>query len=150
MDNTTKNNTVLRELSKHGKNLRPDFIEQCQCCLKRSAHGESAALRSEAISSMMEAVAGCTISRGMLYSIQNHQAIFRDRLWKNHNLLGASEVSANLYCNSRTSVLERLRDYLRLLMGRTLRSMDMVTQLGHIRLYAIHAAMPGVYKRYYA
>ena len=70
------------------KNLRPDFIEQCQCCLKRSAHGESAALRSEAISSMMEAVAGCTISRGMLYSIQNHQAIFRN--WflekKNHNL----------------------------------------------------------------
>ena len=35
-------------------------------------------------------------------------------------LLGASEVSANLYCNSRTSVLGRLRDYLRLLMGRTL------------------------------
>ena len=35
-------------------------------------------------------------------------------------LLGASEVSANLYCNSRTSVLGRLRDYLRLLMWRTL------------------------------
>ena len=31
-------------------------------------------------------------------------------------LLGASEVSANLYCNSRTSVLGRLRDYLRLLI----------------------------------
>ena len=30
--------------------------------------------------------------------------------------MGASEVSANLYCNSRTSVLGRLRDYLRLLM----------------------------------
>ena len=29
---------------------------------------------------------------------------------------GASEVSANLYCNSRTSVLGRMRDYLRLLM----------------------------------
>ena len=36
------------------------------------------------------------------------------------NILGASEVSANLYYNSRTSVLGRLRDYLRLLMGRTL------------------------------
>ena len=36
------------------------------------------------------------------------------------HILGASEVSANLYCNSRTSVLGRLRDYLRLLMGRTL------------------------------
>ena len=35
-------------------------------------------------------------------------------------VLGASEVSANLYCNSRTSVLGRLRDYLRLLMGCTL------------------------------
>ena len=35
------------------------------------------------------------------------------------NVLGASEVSANLYCNSRTSVLGRLRDW-RLLMGRTL------------------------------
>ena len=32
-------------------------------------------------------------------------------------LLGDPEVSANLYCNSRTSVLWRLRDYLRLLMG---------------------------------
>ena len=31
-------------------------------------------------------------------------------------ILGASEVSVNLYFNSRTSVLERLRDYLRLLM----------------------------------
>ena len=29
-------------------------------------------------------------------------------------------LSANLYCNSCTSVLGRLRDYLRLLMGRTL------------------------------
>ena len=36
------------------------------------------------------------------------------------NILGASEVSAKLYCNSRTSVLGRLLDYLRLLMGRTL------------------------------
>ena len=35
-------------------------------------------------------------------------------------VLGASEISANLYCNSRTSVLGKLRDYLRLLMGRTL------------------------------
>ena len=34
-------------------------------------------------------------------------------------ILGASEVSANLYCNSRTSVLGRLRDYLRLLMKRS-------------------------------
>ena len=32
-------------------------------------------------------------------------------------VLGASEVSANLYCNSRTSVLGRLSDNLRLLMG---------------------------------
>ena len=32
-------------------------------------------------------------------------------------ILGGPEVSANLYCNSRTSVLLRLRDYLRLLMG---------------------------------
>ena len=44
--------------------------------------------------------------------------------WRQYNnfryILCASEVSANLYCNSRTSVLERLRDYLRLLMGRTL------------------------------
>ena len=32
-------------------------------------------------------------------------------------ILGASEVSANLYFNSCTSVLGRLRDYLRLLMG---------------------------------
>ena len=34
-------------------------------------------------------------------------------------VLGASEVSANLYCNSRTSVFGRLRDYLRLLMTRS-------------------------------
>ena len=34
-------------------------------------------------------------------------------------LLGASEVSANLHCNLRTSVLGRLRDYLRLLMKRS-------------------------------
>ena len=34
------------------------------------------------------------------------------------NILGASEVSANLYCNSRTSVLGRLRDYFQLLMKR--------------------------------
>ena len=32
-------------------------------------------------------------------------------------LLGDPEVSANLYCNLRTSVLWRLRDYLWLLMG---------------------------------
>ena len=32
------------------------------------------------------------------------------------HILGASKVSANQYCNSRTSVLGRLRDYLRLLM----------------------------------
>ena len=31
-------------------------------------------------------------------------------------ILGASEVSATLYCNSRTSALGWLRDYLRLLM----------------------------------
>ena len=37
-----------------------------------------------------------------------------------HDILGASEVSANLNCNSRTSALGRLRDYLRFLMGRTL------------------------------
>ena len=34
-------------------------------------------------------------------------------------VLGASEVSANLYCNSRISVLERLHDYLQLLMKRS-------------------------------
>ena len=35
-------------------------------------------------------------------------------------LLGASKVSANLYCNSRASVLGRLRDYyLRLLIKRS-------------------------------
>ena len=34
-------------------------------------------------------------------------------------MLGDSEVSANLYCNSRTSVWGRLRDYLRLLMKRS-------------------------------
>ena len=34
-------------------------------------------------------------------------------------LLGASEVSANLYCNSRTSVLGSLLDYFRLLMKRS-------------------------------
>ena len=34
-------------------------------------------------------------------------------------LLGASEVSANLYCNSRSSVLGRLRDHLPLLMKRS-------------------------------
>ena len=36
------------------------------------------------------------------------------------SLLGDPEVSANLYSSSRTSVLLRLRDYLRLLKGRTL------------------------------
>ena len=35
------------------------------------------------------------------------------------NIKGASEVSVNLYCNSRTSVLGRLRDYLRLLIKRS-------------------------------
>ena len=35
-------------------------------------------------------------------------------------ILGDLEVSANLYCNSRASVLWRLRDYLRLLMVHTL------------------------------
>ena len=39
-------------------------------------------------------------------------------LARNCKVLGAPEVSANLYCNSRTSVLGRLRDYLRLLMKR--------------------------------
>ena len=34
-------------------------------------------------------------------------------------VLGVPEVSANLYCNSRTSVLEGLHDYLRLLMKRS-------------------------------
>ena len=36
------------------------------------------------------------------------------------DLLGDPELTANLYCNSCTSVLWRLRDYLRLLMVRTL------------------------------
>ena len=36
------------------------------------------------------------------------------------DILDASEVNGNLYCNSRTSVLERLRDYLRLLIGRVI------------------------------
>ena len=35
------------------------------------------------------------------------------------HILGVSQVSANLYCNSRTSVLGKLRDYLRLLMKRS-------------------------------
>ena len=46
--------------------------------------------------------------------------ISETRVSKPDDLLDASEVSANLYCNSRTSVLGRLRDYLRLLIGRTL------------------------------
>ena len=46
------------------------------------------------------------------------------------NVLGASEVSANLYCYSRTSVLGGLRDYLRLLMGRTL-------YIGSIHIYMV-------------
>ena len=37
----------------------------------------------------------------------------------NFNIQGGSELSANLYCNSRTSVLGRLSDYLRLLMKRS-------------------------------
>ena len=39
---------------------------------------------------------------------------FSPRYFHEH-LLGASELSGNLYCNSRISVLGRLRDYLRLL-----------------------------------
>ena len=35
-----------------------------------------------------------------------------------HHILGASEVRANLYCNSRTSALGRLHDYLRFHMKR--------------------------------
>ena len=46
------------------------------------------------------------------------------------NILGDPEVSANLFCNSRASVLWRLRDYLRLLMGRTLGSPTPKTILG--------------------
>ena len=34
-----------------------------------------------------------------------------------NHIQGDPEVSANLYCNSRASVLGRLRDYLRKLMG---------------------------------
>ena len=50
-------------------------------------------------------------------SVNNVRRLFGSlKAW----LLGAPEVSANVYCNSRTSVLGRLRDYLRLLMGRTL------------------------------
>ena len=44
-------------------------------------------------------------------------------------VLGASEVSANLYCNSRTSVLGRLRDYLRLLMKRSVCNGRIVLEL---------------------
>ena len=44
-----------------------------------------------------------------------HNVKFSDR----QHILGASEVSANLYCNSHTSVLGRLRDYLRLHMKRS-------------------------------
>ena len=39
--------------------------------------------------------------------------------WAGIIVPGASEVSANPYFNSRASVLERLRDYLRLLMKRS-------------------------------
>ena len=51
------------------------------------------------------------------------QALFSDVQEIQHRsdckVLGASEISANLFCNSRTYVLERLRDYLRLLMNRS-------------------------------
>ena len=45
------------------------------------------------------------------------------------NTLGASEVSANLYCNSHTSVLGRLRDYLRLLLKRSVNKITMPIKL---------------------
>ena len=63
----------------------------------------------------------CSMNFGTIRTLTHNQ---RDRgrayVQKYNKLLSASEVSANLYCNSRTSVLGRLRDYLRLLMGRTL------------------------------
>ena len=77
-------------------------------------------------------------ARGMISWYLNHEAGSRHRLvylrtlhppyqirWPSvyppfHlKVLGASEVSANLYCNSRTSVLGRSGDYLRLLMKRS-------------------------------
>ena len=54
-------------------------------------------------------VEGCVI-----FSIYLRLLMKRSVSW----VLCASEVSANLYRNSRTSVLGRLRDYLRLLMKR--------------------------------
>ena len=48
-------------------------------------------------------------------------------------ILGASKVSANLYCNSRTSVLGRLRDYLRLLMKRSVHAWSEIGNLISLR-----------------
>ena len=56
-------------------------------------------------------------------------------------LLGASKVRANLYCNSRTSVLGRLRDYLRLLMKRSVHP-------GKILCLDIEIALFGHWKYY--
>ena len=55
-----------------------------------------------------------------VYKLGIWTATLRQYRWRPRDVLGASEVSANLYCSSRTAVLGRLRDYLRLLMGRTL------------------------------
>ena len=48
---------------------------------------------------------------------------FSPRYFHEH-LLGASELSGNLYCNSRISVLGRLRDYLRLLIKRAVENKE--------------------------
>ena len=58
-------------------------------------------------------------------------------------VLGDPEVSANLYCNSRTSVLWRLRDYLRLVMGRTLPSNTSV----HAQSHTQYTVLPRRYAR---
>ena len=54
--------------------------------------------------------------------LQLCKVIYKTNFLDPLHVLGASEVSVNLYCNTRTSVLGRLRDYLRLLMKRSVRT----------------------------
>ena len=54
-------------------------------------------------------------------------------------VLGASEVSTNLYCNSRTTVLGRLRDYLRLLMKRSVgQGGELEAEVGEYSARTVH------------
>ena len=56
--------------------------------------------------------------QNILYVQKVVPILYNELLYKMEHyldILGASEVSANLYCNSRTFVLGRLRDYFRLL-----------------------------------